>query len=201
MLIRNFKILAIHDLNSMSTTLYLSRIETEIGSMVAGVTEDAVLMLEFQKGSRVERKLEQIHQKMDIVVQMSRKKLHTELQQQMEEFFKGERSEFDLPMRTIGTEFQNLVWNLLLKIPAGQTVSYGDVASYLGDYYTPEDVATAAGINHIVILIPCHRLLGRDGSLIGYNGGIDRKKRLLEHEKDFFGDTGSVTEDVTTNVS
>jgi len=185
----------------MSTTLYLSRIDTEIGSMVAGVTDDAVLLLEFQKGSRVERKLEQLQQKMVLVIQINRTELHDELQQQLGEFFEGKRSYFDLPMRTVGTKFQNRVWNLLLTIPAGQTVSYANVAGYLGDYYSSEDVASAASMNHIMILIPCHRLLGKDGSLVGYNGGIDRKRRLLEHEKEFFGETGTVTEDATSNVS
>ncbi|MGF1671610.1 MAG: methylated-DNA--[protein]-cysteine S-methyltransferase [Balneolaceae bacterium] len=183
----------------MKSTLYVSRIETKLGSMVAGVTEQAVLFLEFQKGNLVERKLELLHQNITLDIQINRKGLHDEIQQQMDEYFSGMRTDFDLPLQTVGTKFQSKVWNLLLTVPAGQTISYTDAAGYLSEYYTAEDVASSASSNHIMLLVPCHRLVGKDGSLVGYSGGLDRKKRLLEHEKDLTGI--SEVRDVTSNVS
>jgi len=185
----------------MQTKIFLSRIETKIGSLVAGVTDDAVIFIEFQRGTRVQRKLEQLHENFTIALQMKKRELHHEIQQQVDEYFDGKRLEFDLPMRTVGTKFQNRVWELLMTIPAGQTVSYSDASEFLGHYYSAEDVASAANANHIMLLVPCHRLIGKDGSLVGYSGGIDRKRRLLEHESKISGYARIEMEEITSNVS
>ena len=185
----------------MQTKIFLSRIETKIGSLVAGVTDDAVIFLEFQRGTRVQRKLEQLHENFTIELQIKKRELHEEIQFQVNEYFDGNRVEFDLPMRTVGTKFQNKVWELLMTVPAGQTVSYSDTAEFLGHYYSAEDVASAANANHIMLLVPCHRLVGKDGSLVGYSGGIDRKRWLLEHERKVSGYAGTEMEEITSNVS
>jgi methylated-DNA-[protein]-cysteine S-methyltransferase len=103
---------------------------------------------------------------------------------QLTEYFAGERTEFDLPLANEGSEFQKKVWSELQRIPFGETASYGDIARRLG--YEPgisRAVGAANGANPIPIVVPCHRVIGSDGSLTGYAGGIERKKTLLELER------------------
>lgn len=101
---------------------------------------------------------------------------------QLEEYFNNTRKEFDLPIAPGGTPFQQKVWDHLLQIPFGNTASYLDVAKRLGDSKSSRAVGLANGKNPVAIIIPCHRIIGEDGSLTGYAGGIKRKKWLLEHE-------------------
>lgn len=101
---------------------------------------------------------------------------------QLEEYFKGERIGFDLLVNPKGTNFQKRVWKALTKIPFGKTKSYLAQAKTLGDPKAIRAVATANGKNPIWIVIPCHRIIGSDGSMTGYAGGIWRKKWLLDHE-------------------
>lgn len=103
---------------------------------------------------------------------------------QLTEYFAGEREEFDLPLANDGTEFQKKVWAELRRIPYGETASYGDIARRLG--YEPgisRAVGAANGANPIPIVVPCHRVIGANGSLTGYAGGLDRKKTLLDLER------------------
>ncbi len=104
------------------------------------------------------------------------------LEQQIKEYFEGNRREFDLPLHLIGTEFQKKVWNGLLQIPYGETRSYKNQSIFLGDVKAIRAVATANGQNGIAIIVPCHRVIGDNGSLVGYGGGLPKKKWLLEHE-------------------
>ena len=101
---------------------------------------------------------------------------------QHDEFFAGKRKEFDLPLLFVGTDFQKAVWNELLKIPFGKTVSYGEMALRIGMPKAVRAVANANGANSISIFAPCHRVIGSDRSLTGYGGGLSAKKFLLELE-------------------
>lgn len=101
---------------------------------------------------------------------------------QFEEFFKGERISFDIKLSPEGTKFQKRVWNQLLEIPFGKTTTYQQMANQLGNPKVIRAAASANGKNPIAIIIPCHRVIGSDGSLTGYAGGLHRKKWLLEHE-------------------
>ena len=101
---------------------------------------------------------------------------------QLNEYFEGERSHFQLKLTPKGTDFQKKVWNQLLQIPYGKTASYQQVANSLGDPKVIRAAASANGRNPIAIIIPCHRVVGSDGSLTGYAGGLHRKKWLLAHE-------------------
>ena len=103
--------------------------------------------------------------------------------QQLNEYFAGSRRAFDMPLDLQGTPFQKRVWQELLKIPFGTTITYKELALRLGDVKTIRAAGTANGANPVSIIVPCHRVIGSDGSLIGYGGGIWRKKWLLEHEK------------------
>lgn len=102
--------------------------------------------------------------------------------QQIHEYFQGQRSSFDLKLNPQGTSFQKQVWTQLVEIPFGKTATYMDMAKRLGDPKSIRAAASANGKNPIMIIIPCHRVIGSDGSLTGYAGGLWRKKWLLEHE-------------------
>jgi methylated-DNA-[protein]-cysteine S-methyltransferase len=109
---------------------------------------------------------------------------------QLKEYFSGERKQFDLPLEIEGTEFQKRVWNELSKIPYGRTISYKDLAVRLGDEKVIRAAASANGANPLPVVIPCHRVIGSDGSLIGYGGGLEIKEKLLvlegSRQKDLF---------------
>ncbi|WP_191858353.1 methylated-DNA--[protein]-cysteine S-methyltransferase [Hanstruepera ponticola] len=104
---------------------------------------------------------------------------------QLNEYFKGERNKFDLNLNPQGTEFQKRVWDELLEIPFGKTLSYLDLSKKLGDVKAIRAVANANGKNPLWIIVPCHRVIGSDGSLTGYAGGLHRKQWLLEHESPY----------------
>lgn len=101
---------------------------------------------------------------------------------QLDEYFAGERTEFDVPLRLTGTPFQRSVWDQLLTIPYGETRSYGQLADALGRSGASRAVGLANGKNPVSIIVPCHRVIGSTGSLTGYGGGLDRKQRLLVFE-------------------
>jgi methylated-DNA-[protein]-cysteine S-methyltransferase len=109
---------------------------------------------------------------------------------QLAAYFAGDLREFDLPLAPRGDTFHQRVWALLREIPYGQTRSYGDLARALGDRNLAQAVGTANGRNPIAIVIPCHRVIGSDGSLVGYAGGLDRKRFLLALEEPSAGDAG-----------
>ncbi len=102
--------------------------------------------------------------------------------QQLEEYFKGTRTSFDLKLNPLGTDFQQKVWKELLNVPYGKTATYLEQSKKIGNVKAIRAVASANGKNPLWIVIPCHRIIGSDGSLTGYAGGIWRKKWLLEHE-------------------
>jgi len=101
---------------------------------------------------------------------------------QFQEYFNGDRTVFNLELNPSGTDFQKKVWNALLKIPFGKTISYLELSKQLGDVKAIRAVASANGKNPLWIVVPCHRVIGTNGNLTGYAGGLHRKKWLLEHE-------------------
>lgn len=105
---------------------------------------------------------------------------------QLDEYFAGDRQEFDLPIYLTGTRFQRAAWNALLEIPFGQTRSYGQQAQAMGAPQAVRAVGAANGANSIVIIVPCHRVIGADGTLTGYGAGVDLKRWLLTFERSFY---------------
>jgi len=105
-----------------------------------------------------------------------------ETKKQLNQYFNRERTEFDLPLLLVGSDFQKQVWHELLKIPYGRTETYLGLSRKLGDINAIRAVATANGANAISIIIPCHRIVGSDGKMVGYAGGLDTKRRLLQLE-------------------
>jgi len=106
-----------------------------------------------------------------------------EVTEQLAEYFAGDRRRFELTVEPRGVAFQALVWDLIEQIPYGQTVTYGDLARQVGDGATPKDVGAAVGRNPVSVIVPCHRVVGKDGSLTGYAGGLARKRFLLDLEE------------------
>lgn len=102
---------------------------------------------------------------------------------QLGDYFKGERTRFDLKLNAQGTDFQKMVWQELVKIPYGETISYGELAKRIGNPKASRAVGMANGKNPISIIIPCHRVIGKNGSLIGFGGGLEVKRNLLDLEK------------------
>ncbi|MFC9948015.1 methylated-DNA--[protein]-cysteine S-methyltransferase [Streptomyces pratensis] len=107
----------------------------------------------------------------------------TEAARQLDAYFAGELTEFDLPLDLAGTPFQRSVWAELVRIPYGETRSYGELAEHLGKPGASRAVGLANGKNPVGIIVPCHRVIGASGSLTGYGGGLDRKQRLLAFER------------------
>lgn len=105
-----------------------------------------------------------------------------ETERQLQQYFAGEREHFDLPLDFVGTEFQQKVWQALLTIPFGETRSYSQIAEQIGSPKAVRAVGAAVGRNPLSVVVPCHRVVGTDGSLTGYAGGLDRKKSLLNLE-------------------
>lgn len=108
--------------------------------------------------------------------------LLTRARKQLNEYFAGKRTEFDLPLTPQGTDFQCAVWKRLERIPFGRTKSYGEIASEVGKPKASRAVGAANGRNPISVIVPCHRVIGSNGTLTGFGGGLERKQWLLQHE-------------------
>ncbi len=145
--------------------------KSPIGLIEIAGTEDAVTSVEFMFSNPDE------HYESNECVEKCAK--------QLDEYFHGKRKEFELNLEQEGTEFQNKVWNELMKIPFGETVSYNDIAESLGSRNSIRAVGSANGKNKIAIIVPCHRVIGSDGSLVGYGGGKWRKERLIKLERGY----------------
>lgn len=163
------------------------KIETPLGEMIAAAIKNGICLLEFTDRRPDDDLLEPIAKILGPEVKEASNKHLRSLKKQLREYFKGKRKEFSVPLVTPGTDFQQAVWNNLLKIPFGTTKSYGEQARNLKNIKSARAVAQANSSNRIAILIPCHRIIGSDGSLVGYGGGLERKKWLLNHERKFSG--------------
>ncbi len=115
-----------------------------------------------------------------------------EVKRQLAEHFAGDRERFDLPLDPHGDAFQHQVWELISRIPYGQTTTYGDMAKELGEGTLAKDVGAAVGRNPLSVIVPCHRVVGKDGSLTGYAGGLTRKRFLLHLEEPAAADSGKL---------
>lgn len=164
----------------MSGRLYLSYINTPLGDMITVSDEEYILMLEFADNQNMRSKLEPIIGSNEIMEEKF--EIIENLEEELNLYFKGALKEFKTPIQLVGTEFQTKVWSELIKIPYGETISYKEEAIRIGDPKASRAVASANGSNRLAIIVPCHRVIASDGSLSGYDGGIERKKFLLELE-------------------
>jgi len=163
---------------------------SSFGELLIGVFEGEVCLCDWKyrrMRSAIDRR---IQNEIGVgYIEIQGNKLIAEVIRQLESYFKGDLKEFDVPLRFCGTAFQIDVWNGLLKVPYGETMSYSELASMISRFGSTRAVATANGANAISILVPCHRIIGSDGELRGYAGGLRIKKKLIELEseqKDLF---------------
>jgi AraC family transcriptional regulator of adaptative response/methylated-DNA-[protein]-cysteine methyltransferase len=154
-----------------------------LGTMVAVATDAGVCMFEYADYPHLDRELRQLTKVLGAPLEEADTPIFRALRRQVEEYLAGERREFDLPLDPVGTEFQRRVWRGLGEIPYGVTISYAAQAAALGCPSAVRAVAGANGRNKLSIVIPCHRVVGSDGSLTGYGGGVERKRLLLELER------------------
>jgi len=165
----------------------ITHIETELGAMIAGAVEEGICLLEFSDRRMLSTEYKDLSRYLKTNIEEGESTHFQALRIQLEEYFKGLRKDFSVPLVTPGTPFQQAVWKELMSIPFGTTRSYLEQAIALGKTESIRAVANANGMNRISIIIPCHRVIGSDGSLTGYGGGLKRKRWLLDHEKKFSG--------------
>ena len=157
-------------------------VDTPLGSMTAVADDAALHFLEFENRVALTGELLRLERDLGLIGLGSNTVLET-LIAQLEDYFAGESAAFQIRTFQHGTAFQEAVWQALKEIPPGQTRSYGDIAERLGEPEKSREVGRANGANKISIIVPCHRVIGSDGSLVGYGGGLWRKKWLLDHER------------------
>ena len=163
----------------------IARLESPLGPMFAAVFEDKLCLLEFTDRRMLETEFKAINKTLKATILQGHHPLFEDLQKQLNEYFSGNRKEFFIPLFTPGSEFQRSVWEELQRIPFGSTRSYKEQATALNKPAAVRAVANSNGMNRIAILIPCHRVIGADGNLTGYGGGLWRKKFLLDLEKNY----------------
>ena len=161
----------------------LKRIETPLGTMIACADEHGICMLEFSDRKALPTELKEISKHFNANIIQGENQHFKTLEKELAEYFEGTRKDFTVPLSPVGTDFQKSVWKILRKIPYGTTRSYMEQAKILGNSKAVRAVANANGLNKISIIIPCHRVIGTNGKLTGYGGGIWRKQKLLELEK------------------
>ncbi len=162
--------------------LFTRNIDTPLGVMRAAATEQGIVLFDFEYRRMIDNIIRRIETGLEEKLQAGNHRFIDQVEEEINEYLQGSRKDFDVPLHLVGTNFQKNVWNGLRSIPYGETRSYKQQSVFLGDEKAIRAVASANGENGIAIIIPCHRVIGTDGSLTGYGGGLQRKKWLLEHE-------------------
>jgi AraC family transcriptional regulator, regulatory protein of adaptative response / methylated-DNA-[protein]-cysteine methyltransferase len=165
-----------------ASVIHFEILDTPLGKMLACATNEGICMLEFIDRRAFVTELKDLKRLLRATIETGTNKHLLSIEKQLNEYFQGKRKNFDLPLVTPGTEFQNLVWKKLLDIPYGETRSYKQQSIAVGNLGAIRAVGTANGANRISIVVPCHRVIGEDGSLTGYGGGLKRKRWLLDFE-------------------
>ncbi|MCZ7557497.1 MAG: methylated-DNA--[protein]-cysteine S-methyltransferase [Bacteroidia bacterium] len=166
-----------------TAVISIVRLTTPIGPMFAGASADGLCLLEFTDRRMLEREFLDLRRYKNAVILPGTNRHLEQTERELREYFAGERKDFTVTIDAPGTPFQEAVWRVLTRIPYGETRSYAQQAEALGNTKAVRAVAYANGMNRISIIIPCHRVIGADGSLTGYGGGLHRKRWLLDFEK------------------
>lgn len=174
--------------------ILITRLTTPLGPMYTCATEQGICLLEFTERRMLETEFEDLQKRLNAVILAGENEHIRQLKNELEEYYAGTRQRFEVPLHYPGTPFQQSVWEALLKIPYGQTRSYQQQAEFLQKPKAVRAVASANGHNRIAIIIPCHRVIGKDGSLTGYAGGLERKRWLLEHENKWANADSGISE-------
>lgn len=166
-----------------SDCIVTTRLESPVGPLLVGACTNGICLLEFTDRRALETQFEVLRQRFGCAIVPGEHELLERMQSQLDEYFAGKRTEFDIPLSYPGTAFQSKVWDALRRIPYGKTISYEDLAREVGVPNGQRAVGRANGQNRIAIVIPCHRVINKNGSLGGYGGGLWRKTALLELEQ------------------
>lgn len=161
----------------------INRFTTPLGPMFVGATEQGVCLLEFVDRRMLETEFKDLQRLLNAVIVTGENEHTRQAKHQLEEYFAGTRQHFTVALQTPGTAFQTQVWEVLKQIPYGETTSYQAQAERIGNPKAVRAVASANGCNRVAIMLPCHRVIGKNGMLTGYGGGLERKHWLLEHER------------------
>src|SRR5690606_29100668 len=168
---------------NLNTVIYITNIETPLGIMWAGATKKGILFVEFDDRIHFEKELHKLGKLFNAKYILDENQTHLkQLKEELTSYFNQSLTEFTVPLVLTGTDFQQKVYKSLQEIPYGKTMTYKKQAIKLGDVKAIRAVATANGMNKHALVIPCHRIIGSDGSLVGYAGGLWRKKALLQLE-------------------
>jgi O-6-methylguanine DNA methyltransferase len=163
-------------------SLLSCHLPTPLGDMLAVASDQGLCLLEFDTQQRVDRELAQVEAVRGGPAQAGRNAVLDQLAAELTEYFAGRRQVFGVPLDLVGTPFQIDAWQALLQIPYGRTRSYAEQACAIGRPTATRAVAAANGQNKVSIVVPCHRVIGSDGSLTGFGGGLPRKRALLALE-------------------
>ncbi|SSY70464.1 methylated-DNA--[protein]-cysteine S-methyltransferase [Alysiella crassa] len=162
--------------------LHAQIVPTPLGEMLAICSATGLCLLEFVGQARLDSEIRQIAQAKRAAIFFQPHDLLKEVAEQVQSYFSGSLKQFSVPIDFVGTDFQQRVWRILQTIPYGETISYAEQAAKLGNPKAVRAVAAANGRNKISIIVPCHRVIGSNGTLTGYAGGLSRKQFLLDLE-------------------
>lgn len=168
--------------------VYLQYFHTPYGELVLGESGGELCLCDWKYRKMRDQIDHRIQTGLQAEFKLEETEFLDEVKSQLNEYFAKERTTFDLPLLFVGSDFQKSVWEKLLTIPYGKTTSYLELSRILGDEKAIRAVATANGANAISIIVPCHRVIGSDGSLTGYAGGLNAKQKLLQLEGMNFGE-------------
>jgi methylated-DNA-[protein]-cysteine S-methyltransferase len=164
-------------------SIFIQTYKSPVGDMILGSYDNALCIANWKYAKTKERIERKLAKALNAEYIDASSEVIEEAKKQLDEYFAGKRSDFDLPLLMVGTDFQKSVWHALLEIPYGETASYLEQAKRIGNEKAVRAVASANGVNAISIFIPCHRIIGSNGTLTGYAGGLDTKAKLLELER------------------
>nr|WP_016926400.1 methylated-DNA--[protein]-cysteine S-methyltransferase [Rickettsia conorii] len=158
-------------------------LDTPLGSMLAISDTERLYLLDFVESKGLEYKIKRLKMNTKSAITEDRTRPIISIEEELKSYFSGTLQKFNTPIYLLGSEFQQLVWQELMNVPYGETRSYFTQAKLIGMERSYRAVANANGANKFVIIIPCHRIINNNGKLGGYGSGLDRKKWLIEHER------------------
>ncbi len=167
----------------MQRCVWINRVATPFGSMILGATDQGLCLLEFAERRMLDTQFKRLRKLLDCVFLPGEHPFMHQARRELDDYFAGRLTGFTVPLQLDGSEFQQSVWRALLDIPHGRIRSYGEIAHQLGKPNAVRAVGKANGDNRIAIIVPCHRVVGSDGALTGYGGGLWRKQFLLTLEQ------------------
>ncbi len=170
------------NMSTAQNVILISRTTTPIGPMWICATENGICLVEFTDRKMLETEFKDLQKLLKTRILIGENKHTKQAQKELKEYFAGERRSFDVALNTPGTDYQKEVWKVLQDVECGTTSTYQSLAIAMGNINSVRAVARANGFNRVSIMVPCHRIIGKDGNLTGYGGGIERKKWLIEHE-------------------